>query len=90
MEISEISGGPKPVNPVREDERDAAGTERKKGSRPQADNVELSDQARAMFEASRTERFERIRERIRSGFYSSPDVTDAVVEGVVRDISGGA
>jgi anti-sigma28 factor (negative regulator of flagellin synthesis) len=90
MALSEITGGPRPVNPVRDDERNAGGTERKGAPRKSADNVELSDEARALFEAARADRFERIRERVQSGFYDSEPVVEKVVEGVVRDLNGGA
>jgi hypothetical protein len=90
MALSEITGGPRPVNPLRDDERNAAGAERKGATRKNADDAKVSDQARALFEASRSERYERIRGRIKSGFYASKEVIEKVVEGVVQDLKSGA
>ena len=90
MALSEITGGPRPVGALRDDERNASGTERKSAPRKGADNVELSEEAKALFEAARAERFDRIRQRVHSGFYDTSDVVEKVVEGVVRDLHGGA
>ncbi len=54
-----------------------------------SDRVELSDEARAMYEAKQSARFETIRERIRQGFYFQKDVTEKVVDAMLKDIKKG-
>lgn len=50
------------------------------------DRVDVSQEARALFEAERTQRFDAIREKIRKGFYFQRDVTEKVVDAVLKDL----
>jgi len=63
-------------------EKEGAGTEEK------ADRVEVSEEARALYEAEQAKRLEVIREKIRSGFYRQEDVTQKIVDAVSKEIQG--
>jgi anti-sigma28 factor (negative regulator of flagellin synthesis) len=75
-----VKGGrsDKPEN-VKGKDRDSDGEDRK-------DRVDVSAEARAMYDAERTQRFQAIREKIRKGFYFQRDVTEKVVDAVLKDL----
>jgi anti-sigma28 factor (negative regulator of flagellin synthesis) len=50
------------------------------------DTVELSPEARQLQEAEQRERLERIRQRIGSGFYSTPEVLRHVAERILEEL----
>ncbi len=57
-----------------------------KDSEEKSDRVEVSDEARALYEANQSTRFGAIREKIRKGFYFQRDVTEKVVDAILKDI----
>lgn len=63
-------------------------TEPEKPAQPasEPDAVELSVEARQLQETQRREQLERIRQRLHSGFYSSPDLLRQVAERVLEEI----
>jgi hypothetical protein len=75
-----VKGGrsEKPEN-VKGNDRDGDGEDRK-------DRVDVSAEARALYDAERTQRFQAIREKIRKGFYFQRDVTEKVVDAVLKDL----
>ena len=85
MGIQEVTSGAAPLDPLKG----------KKGDQPlkaaarrddSSDRVELSEEARALYDVDQSRRFEAIRERIRQGFYFQPDVTEKVVEALLKDL----
>lgn len=96
MAIQEILNTSGAVDPVKGGNR--AGTSAKTSVRAKektegderSDRIELSDEARAMYESQQSSRFEAIRERIRDGFYFQKDVTEKVVDAMLKDIKKGA
>jgi hypothetical protein len=69
-----------PMNePAKAKEKAAAGSGR-------ADRVELSEEAKLLFAAEKAKEMGAIRARVKTGFYNSHEVTERVVEGVLRDL----
>lgn len=82
MAIDRIGSG-RPVVPVSENLKNREGhTERSDAK----DTVQLSGAALKLFAAARAQRLAEIQERVRTGFYDRPEVTEKVVEGLLRDI----
>lgn len=82
MTITEISGIGQPLDPMK-------GKKGKKPDEPRSspkDHVELSEEARSLHEAEQTKRFEEIRQRIQQGFYFQRDVTEKIVEEMLKDL----
>jgi anti-sigma28 factor (negative regulator of flagellin synthesis) len=52
----------------------------------QSDRVEVSEEARALYEAEQSNRLEMIREKIREGFYLDEQVTERIVDALVKEI----
>lgn len=82
MAIDKI--GPKlPVGNVSDNikarDRNAAKTDAK-------DEAVLSNEALQLFATEKMKRLETIRDRVKTGFYESREVTEKVVEGLIRDI----
>jgi anti-sigma28 factor (negative regulator of flagellin synthesis) len=85
MAISEIPGGPRPVNPPRDDR--SRETARARCTTPgDQDRISLSPEARSMYETSQESRLDEIREKVRSGFYDRTDVTEKMVEELLKDL----
>ena len=83
MAIKEVLGsGVVPVDSVRK--ANASAEEKPKTDR--ADRVELSSEARSLFETSQAKRDEEIRSRVESGFYSRPDVLERIAQEVLQDL----
>jgi anti-sigma28 factor (negative regulator of flagellin synthesis) len=95
MAIQEILSSSGAVDPVKGGKNTS--TNAKSAIRPKessdsddrSDRIELSDEARAMYESQQSSRFETIRERIREGFYFQKDVTEKVVDAMLKDIKKG-
>ncbi len=64
---------------VKDSDREGDGEDRK-------DSVEVSEEARSMYDAEKTRRFDAIREKIRNGFYFQRDVTEKVVDAMMKDL----
>jgi anti-sigma28 factor (negative regulator of flagellin synthesis) len=86
MSIKEIVNPAGPLDPLKNNR----GTSTLKKSGEDADEgkdrIEVSDEARAMYDAEHTHRFEAIREKIRKGFYFQREVTEKVVDAMLKDI----
>ena len=92
QEILSTSGAVDPVKGGKSTSTSSKGGVRSKDkndSEDRSDRVELSDEARAMYESQQSARFETIRERIRQGFYFQKDVTEKVVDAMLKDIKQG-
>jgi anti-sigma28 factor (negative regulator of flagellin synthesis) len=95
MAIQEILGTAGAVDPVKGGKssstsqksavRDKEATE----SDEKSDRVDVSEEARALYASKLSGRFETIRERIRQGFYFRKDVTEKVVDAMLKDIKKG-
>jgi len=82
MAIKEINGEMLPVNPLRGKKSQAA----EKSSSARKDKVELSEEAKTLFEADQTKRVDQIRERLDQGFYSTPEALEKIVTGLLEDL----
>ena len=83
MAISEISNQGALPGSVREKKL-------KEAARPRTDrgdSVELSTEAKSLFEAGEQKRMEEIQQKIRDKFYFRQDVTEKVVDGILRDLT---
>jgi anti-sigma28 factor (negative regulator of flagellin synthesis) len=83
MTINEISNSGIPVQPgqprkVKEEQQARASSSR--------DKVELSEEAKAMFESEQSRRLAEIQRRIEEGFYKRREVMERVVDAILRDI----
>ena len=85
MAILEVTSGAAPLDPLK-------GKKGEQAPKPEphredsSDRVELSEEARALYDVEQNRRFEAIREKIRQGFYFQPDVTEKVVEALLKDL----
>jgi anti-sigma28 factor (negative regulator of flagellin synthesis) len=90
MGIQEILGNAGKTQPVKGGRSDTSDKvkekERTSDEDDLKDRVEVSQEARALYDAERTKRFDAIREKIRSGFYFQRDVTEKVVDAVLKDL----
>jgi anti-sigma28 factor (negative regulator of flagellin synthesis) len=82
MAVNEIHGNPLPVDPLRQKDGKS-----EKGSKTSAkDKVELSDEARSLFNATHAQKVEDTKEKIRSGFYFRRDVLEKVADLVLKEL----
>jgi anti-sigma28 factor (negative regulator of flagellin synthesis) len=89
MAIVEITSGAAPLDPLKGKKGDhVAKSESQRDD--SGDRVELSEEARALYDVEQTRRFEAIREKIRQGFYFQPDVTQKVVEALLKELKSSA
>ena len=51
------------------------------------DKVKVSAEAKSLFEADQQKRVEEIREKIRTHYYFSDEVTERVAEAIIRDLT---
>lgn len=91
MAIQEILGSAGAVDPVKGNrgqasEKTAGKSKDAPESEEKTDRVDVSDEARALYESKQSGRFEAIRERIRRGFYFQRDVTEKVVDAMLKDM----
>ncbi|HTX18084.1 MAG TPA: hypothetical protein VMG34_05415 [Bacteroidota bacterium] len=82
MGISEVTNSGIPVQPsvskkVKE-EQEAKGSSK--------DKVQVSDEARSLFETERTNRLNEIQRKIDEGFYSKKEVVEKVADAMLKDI----
>ena len=82
MAIQEINGEMLPVDPLRGKKSQAA----EKTSAVRKDKIELSEEAKTLYEADQTKRIEQIRERLDQDFYSSPEAMEKIVTGLMEDL----
>ena len=88
QEILTSSGSIDPVkgNKAQPQEKTPARDKAVKDADEKADRVEVSEEARALYEAEQAKRFEAIREKIRQGFYSQEEVTQKVVDALSKEL----
>lgn len=90
MGIQEILGNAGPTDPAKGTRSGSSekvkGKEREGDEEDRKDGIEVSQQAREMYDAERTRRFDSIREKIRQGFYFQRDVTEKVVDAMMKDL----
>jgi hypothetical protein len=82
MTINEITGGATPVQPsqprkVKDDPTPKAAS---------SDRVELSSEAKSLFEADRARRLDEVQKRIDTGFYTRRDVLEKVADAILREL----
>jgi hypothetical protein len=82
MAIQEIIGGASPVSPLKKGKNAA---EAKDASAP-SDKVRLSKEAQLLYESEQVKRTDEVRDRLDSGFYASPEVTEKIVDGLLEDL----
>ena len=82
MSISEISnqGSPVPISSGKKSKEPV------KAKAQSSDKVNLSSEARSLFEAGQTTRMKEIKERIDSKFYFQPEVTEKVVDAILKEL----
>jgi anti-sigma28 factor (negative regulator of flagellin synthesis) len=88
MAIQEILGNAGQIDPVKGNRSETSDKvkAKKREESEKKDSVEVSKEARAMYDAEQTRRFEAIREKIRTGFYFQRDVTEKVVDAMMKDL----
>ena len=83
MDINRISNGGLPIEPLKSKK---AKEEAKSEVSSKRDRVELSDEAISLITASDTKRFEEIRQRVDDGHYFRREVTEKIVDAMLRDL----
>ena len=86
MAINEIVGQGLPIDPLKG--REVKGEKRSKTTGK--DKAELSEEARALYEAKQEKRAQEIQTKIEQGFYFQPEVTEKVVEMLLKDLKNQA
>jgi anti-sigma28 factor (negative regulator of flagellin synthesis) len=84
MSFREVAGSGLPIDPIR-GKKSPVQEKEKVAHREGKDRVELSDEARSLFEANQTQRLEEIRRKVSDGFYSQPEVTEKVADAIVKE-----
>ncbi len=90
QEILTSSGSVDPVKGNKAQPQEKLPAREKAGSSAEekADRVDVSDEARALYEAEQFQRLEAIREKIRRDFYHQDEVTEKIVDAVSKEIQG--
>ncbi len=83
MTVNEVSGNGFPIQPGQP--RRAKNEPAK--DRTAEDRVELSDEARSLFESAEGRRLDDIRQKIDAGYYNRRDVLEKVVDSILRDLA---
>jgi anti-sigma28 factor (negative regulator of flagellin synthesis) len=82
MDITSVSGSGFALEPLKskktKSEPDKVGVSK--------DRLEISDEAVSLFQTSENKRLEEIRNKIESGYYFQRDVTETVVDAMMRDL----
>jgi anti-sigma28 factor (negative regulator of flagellin synthesis) len=82
MAIKEIAVNGLPLEPLKTNKAGVT-----KDSRPGSkDKVELSAQARSLFEAEKMKKIESVKKKIDEGFYLTDEVNVKVVDGLMNDL----
>lgn len=82
MGISEVTGTGLPIQPTQPKK---VKEEQSSKSSPK-DKVEVSGEARLLFESERAKKLEEIRKKIDEGFYSNREVIEQVAHAMLNDI----
>jgi hypothetical protein len=89
MAIVEVTSGATPLDPLKGKKSDQSPrTESRRSA--SVDRAEVSEEARALFDVEQNRRFDAIREKIQQGFYFQPDVTEKVVEALLKELKNHA
>jgi hypothetical protein len=90
QEILTSSGSVDPVkgNKAQSQEKLPAREKTGTSTEEKADRVDVSEEARALYEAEQFQRLEAIREKIRRDFYRQDEVTEKIVDAVSKEIQG--
>ncbi len=86
MGIVEIAVASGQIDPVRDKK---PGDKARVQQRVSKDRVELSDEAKSLYGADQTRKTDAIREKVNSGFYFQPEVTEKVVDALLKDLQQG-
>jgi hypothetical protein len=84
MSVDKIGSGPLPVSPLGNGNKKVK--ESKEKTTDRKDSVELSEGAKIRLAADEVAKQKAINEKIESGFYDSQEVTEKVVDGLVRHL----
>jgi hypothetical protein len=88
MGIQEILTSVGPVDAGTGQRGPGAGTDRRiAGREGSADRITVSGQAKALYEADQTQKFDIMRERVRMGYYLKKEVLERVVDALAREVS---
>ena len=82
MAIKGIEGDFAPVEPVREKKSTAPAKQASAGK----DTVQVSGAAKSLFEADQSKRLDEVRSRLEAGYYSSREVTEKIVDGLMDEL----
>lgn len=85
MAIREVTGQGTPVDPVKGN-KPSQQAKAKAAAREGKDRVEVSEEARALYEADQSRRIEEIRKKIAEGFYDRREVTEKVADAMLKEI----
>ncbi len=84
MAIEKIGPGAQPVSPATKSSGVKGG--HRHTANESADSVELSEEAKLLFAAEKAKRIGQIRAKVRNGFYEKPEVTERVIDGLMKDL----
>ncbi len=85
MAIKEILGGGfVPRDPVRK----TNGAAESKKTAPATDHVQVSGEARSLYEADQARRMDEIKARLESGFYDRQDVIEKIADEILKELGG--
>ena len=82
MPVTGIQGDFFPLDPVRGKKRSSPVQEAPAG----VDKVQVSGEAKSLFEAEQSKRLGEIRTHLEDGYYMSPKVTEKIVDGLMADL----
>jgi anti-sigma28 factor (negative regulator of flagellin synthesis) len=82
MTVRGIEGDFSSVDPIKGKKSSAPAKQASAGK----DKVQVSGEAKSLFEAGQSKRFEEIRKRLHDGYYDSPEVTEKIVDGLMDDL----
>jgi hypothetical protein len=82
MPVTGIQGDSFPLDPISGKKRASPVQEAPAG----VDKVQVSGEAKSLFEAGQSKRLQAIKKRLDDGYYMSPEVTEKVVNGLMEDL----
>ena len=82
MSIRGIECDFSPIDPVKGKKSPAPAKQASAGG----DKVQVSGEAKSLFEANQSKRLEEVRTRLQEGYYMSQEVTEKIVEGLMDDL----
>ena len=82
MNIKGIEGDFSPIDPVKGKKGSSSAKETSGGK----DKVQVSGDAKTLFEATHAARLEEVKARLDGGFYMKPEVVEKIIDGVLVDL----